>query len=69
MSGEKFSSWTDCVPYEVGDKFTMSVPVLTWWNRFLYWLINRPIPMEEATFEIVDVVSGSHLIIEDNQDG
>ena len=48
----EFKVWESSVPMEVGDKFTMEVSLKTKWNRFLYWLIKKPIPTEIQTFEV-----------------
>jgi hypothetical protein len=48
----------------IGDKFTMYVGSYTRWNRFLYWLYKRPIPMVNTAFNVVEVCGDSAALIE-----
>ena len=43
--------------FNVGDTIGITTPDLTIWNRFLHWLIRRPIPTKMEVFEVVKVNS------------
>jgi hypothetical protein len=58
----KASTWTTATPSKVGDRVSMSTPERTKWNRFLYWLIQRPIPCVDKTYVVVETHSSHNLI-------
>lgn len=59
----ELKDWEPVTAMEVGDKFTMYAPVLTKWNRFLYWLIKKPIPSSRQMFVVVENYSDAAKII------
>ena len=42
--------WTEVEPMETGSVIVIDAPLLTRWNRFLFWLIKRPIPTSKQKF-------------------
>lgn len=57
----KFSVAPD--PLEIGDIIILDVGVFTKWNRFLYWLIKRPIPTRKQKFTVIESYSDAAKII------
>ena len=49
--------------YEVGDKVSIYMADMTKWNRFLYWLIKRPVPSKRQTFKVTELYDSSAVII------
>jgi len=50
----KFKDWEAVTPLKTGDTVIMDAPTLTKWNRFLYWLIKRPIPTTKQKFVVTE---------------